>query len=1374
MESGIFSPETEGWFKKTLGEPTEVQKLAWPAIAGGEHVLVSAPTGTGKTLSAFLVFIDRLKRQARDGLLKRELQVIYISPLKSLAGDIRENLRRPLTGITNEERMAGIPVSVFDNIEVAVRTGDTPSAERQRMAKRPPHILITTPESLYIMLTSASGQKMLKTARAIIIDELHALIDAKRGAHLMLSIARLDRLCGEPLQRIGLSATLQPLEVAAEYLSPEPAVIAAPKMKKSIQLIVKSADTDERHMIQESVWNDIANTVYELCKEARTVIAFVEGRAYAERLAYFVNLRGGKGFARTHHGSLSKEHRLGVEEALRSGEIKLLCATSSMELGIDVGDIDQVFQIGCPFSVSSLLQRLGRAGHNPGRTSVMYLFPRTPLEALFCGMTAHTALQGGVEHVRPPMLCLDVLAQHLVSMANGDGYTIDEVLALTARAYPFRDVTEEDVRSLLGMLAGDYEHHRDLPVRPRVLYDRINGRVEGDAYSRMLALSGSGTIPDKGLYSVKNEKGAKLGELDEEFVFETKVGDRFQLGTFAWQIVDINKDSVIVRPTSTNHARLPFWHADFRGRGLQTGLAFGRLMRRIAEAEDMTDELMGIGLDEAYAKRTADLLERQMKSTGALPDDRTIVVEHFQDEGKECQLMIHSIFGNQINAPLAMLVNELVQRVTGCAVNYSSNDDGLFVQTYSGRDIPDGLLAMLDSKNIRAILAALLPATPVFSMTFRYNAAHALMMGVKGRGRQPLWIQRLRSTEMLDTLVRMENHPLIRETKRECLNDYWDIKGLTWLIEAIKSGEIKVVEVRNISASPMSLPMQWAAEGMQMYNYAPTTFGITNAVSDAVNAAIASGEALRPGQEELDELSARKKSPDDEKQLHSLFMMEGDMIAGEVDIPVEWLELLAGRGQAMYIEPGLWIAAEHAEEYAAALQENDSEALCRILRRCLRYRGAQTAEQLSGRYLVDLHRVNYAIDRLVKDGRVRELDGVYYHADIYDRARRETVKSRRNEIVTQPPEKYAQLLARRLSRSDMQVKTALAQLCDLGAPAAAWESILLPARVDNYRPAMLDGALAEGGFFWRLDGEGRLYFHASEDIDWEAEPCEELGEAYSENAKTVYQALLKRGAGFTRGLASLLGGTSPSDALLELTGGGLICADSLVPVRQWLNRDKLKKAPLKKQIGARVAILSTAHWEPVRSLAPRSAEDCVRRCLERYMVLGRENIEGISWGQALEVLRIWEYTGQVRRGYFISGMSGMQFVLAESFREVVESFDTEDKGVLWLSAVDPFQPWGKHIPHEPGKSFMNVAGTAVALIGGRVAAVTEKKGRVLRIFDEARAEEIVTALVRAYQGGKIYTDTASVTVKQYPKYAAALLSGAGFIMQMQDYVFYRK
>ena len=1027
----LFGNERVKWFENTFGEPTPIQKEAWPLIAEGKHVLVSAPTGTGKTLSAFFVFLDRMKKQAEEGTLEQGLQLIYISPLKSLAADIRENLKRPLEGID-----AG------GKITVGIRTGDTSQKDRQRMIKKPPHILITTPESLYLMLTSKTGQNILATAKAVILDELHALIDTKRGAHLMLSLARLDLLCGQPLQRIGLSATIEPLEMAAQYLAPEEVKIAAPVIKKKVRLEILSPYADvSKGARKDPVWEELGKLVFQYCQGSRSVIAFVEGRRYAEKLAYYVNLLGGEGFAKVHHGSLSKEQRTETELSLRDGKLRLLCATSSMELGIDVGEIDQVLQVGCPRTISGTMQRLGRAGHNPGRVSVMYLFPRTAAECVSCGMTAQLAREGGVEHLNPPLECLDILAQHLVSMAAFKSYDLDEVMEILPRAWAFRNLTKEDVKSVLNMLAGDYEHEKDIPVRPRILYDRIHERVEGDGYSRMLAISAGGTIPDKGLYNVRTEEGIKLGEIDEEFVYESRKGDRFILGAFAWRILNISRDTVTVTQAQVEGARLPFWKGEIKGRSKRTGEAFGRIFHSLQNAyEDgeLSKALEGLGLDESAVKLAAHYLEQQIKTTGSLPDHKTILIEHFKDSSGNSQLMVHSLFGRRINAPLALLAAQAAREQLGIEIGSVDEEDGFLLYSYGAGALPEGILQRINPDTCIRQLEIMLPAAPVFNMAFRYNSGRALMMGVRKNGRQPLWMQRLRSAEMLEQVVREKEHPLIRETRRECMQELWDAKGVLEVLHDIGSGAIEVREVYTETASPMSLPLQWGQEAAVMYDYAPTPRGIHNAVEEALKQ---EKELLEPGSRELTQVQERGKLPKDEKQLHSLLMAEGDLAAGELDIPAEWLENLARDKRVLYLEEqGLWIAAEQEEEYAAALgikkdmvsEENvsleemkkaynkgnkDDKERLHIVRRMLRYRGAADAKQTAERYGWPVSVSEEILEELRKREEAVKQDDKYYHAVLYRLARIKTLKNRREEIETSSPENYMALLLSRIESS---------------------------------------------------------------------------------------------------------------------------------------------------------------------------------------------------------------------------------------------------------------------------------------------------------------------------------------------------------------------
>ncbi len=1383
----LFGQETLEWFQGTLGEPTPVQREAWPNIAKGRHVLVSAPTGTGKTLSAFLVFIDRLKQQAKAGTLKNELYVIYVSPLKSLAADIRENLRRPLQGIDAQEE-----------IMVGIRTGDTPQTERQKMVKHPPHILIITPESLYLMLTSKTGQNVLATAKAIIIDELHALIDTKRGAHLMLSLARLDALCGQPLQRIGLSATIEPLDAAAQYLAPEEVVIAAPAMEKKIRMDILGPYADLfKGRRKDPVWEELGALVYQYCQGNRSVIAFVEGRRYAEKLAYYVNLIGGDGFARVHHGSLSKEQRMETEMSLRDGRLRLLCATSSMELGIDVGEIDQVLQVGCPRTVSGTMQRLGRAGHNPGRVSVMYFFPRTAAECVSCGMTAQLARQGGVEHVNPPVGCLDVLAQHLVSMAAFKSYELDEVMEMLPRAWPFRHVTREEVKAVLGMLAGDYEHSHDIPVRPRILYDRIHERVEGDGYSRMLAISAGGTIPDKGLYAVKTEEGVKLGEIDEEFVYESRKGDRFILGSFAWKITNISRDTVTVTQAPVEGARLPFWKGEIKGRDKRTGEAFGHMFRTLELAHEdgkLSDALRDLGLDETAVSLAGGYLERQIKTVGSLPNDRTIIVEHFRDSMGSSQLMFHSVFGRRINAPLSLLAAEAARQQLGIEVGCVDEEDGFLLYSYGNGTLPEGILHQINPDTCVRNMEIILPTAPVFNMAFRYNCGRALMMGVRGNSRQPLWKQRLKSAELLEQVVRETGHPLIRETRRECMRGFWDADGVKELLDDIRSGAVEVREVYTELPSPMSLPLQWGQEAAVMYDYAPTPRKIHMAVEEALSQALKSDkELIQPGRQELVQVQERTTLPKDEKQLHSLLMTEGDMAAGDLEIPVEWLEMLAQQGRVVYLEQGLWIAAEETERYAAALGQPeteqtegaaDREEQCRIVRRMLRYRGGADITQTAERYGWDVQTAEDILEKLCRRGETVKEDGKYYHAELYRRAVIRTLKNRREEVQTCPSEAYAALLLSRMETSaptEEGLRSLLRRYAGMTLPAPHWEGILFPRWVNNYRTAKLDAYLAEGELFWHMEGKGGLRFDYQEEIDWDAVPAEN---SLSDKEQLLYLTLQRRGASFMQSFNSLFGSESPYETLMSLLEKGLVYADSFVPVRQWLDREKTRKSSVRQRVNVRVKALQAGRWDVVKPLREQSGEEAIKarleRCFDRSHIVCRETAlaSGISWQEALSVLRVWEYTGQVRRGYFVRGLSGAQFIRDRDYASVIRNLAKPEKKIIWVNAADPVQCWGKILPHKEGHGFLNVPGSIVACYGGMPIAVMERQGNTLRMLDEKAddeklLEECLTIFAENYRKAKLYPDNKRIVVKKYPDFAKDALTRAGFFREMQDYVIYR-
>ena len=1358
----LFSPRTVRWFESALGAPTAAQLEAWPAIASGRHALLSAPTGAGKTLAAFLVFIDRLKARAERGELGDGVRVIYISPLRALAADIRENLIRPLEGIGGPE------------LRVGMRTGDTPPAERQRMLRRPPQILITTPESLYILLTTAKGRAMLSTAEAVILDELHAMISTKRGAHLMLSLARLDALTPRPVQRVGLSATIRPLALAAEYLAPGRDVCAvAPAMEKRSDIAVTAVLDDMRLLPNGTIWPELAKKVVEQCEGRRAAIAFLEGRGQAERLAAEVNALAGEGFALAHHGSVSREMRQQAEAALRSGSLRLMCATSSMELGIDVGDVDVVLQVGCPLTVSAALQRMGRAGHRPGRVSVMRVFPKTASDGLYCGLTAAAAVAGEIEPARPPRGCLDVLAQHLMSMAADGGYTVDAALEIAHGAWPTRDIAREELTALLELLSGDWEHARDVPARPRLLYDRINGAVTGDNYTRLLALSAGGTIPDRGLYPALLRDGTRVGELDEEYVFEARVGDRLLLGAFAWRIDEIGRDRVIVSPTSGAGAQPPFWKGDGMGRDYGVSLGFGARLRQLQQARDMEEALMALRMDEASARNAARLLKGQLEVTGCLPDDRTLILEHFQDEAGEHQLMVHSVFGRRVNAGLALLLRQAAMRATGAEVKCWDDDNGLMLYAVGSRDLPEGLLRAVDPSDAEALLRALLPATPMFAMAFRYNAARALMMGARSGKRQALWVQRLRAAEALDVAARDMAHPLVRETLRECLEDYLDLNALIEVLENVRSGRVAVLELRVDKPSPMALPMRRQAEAELMYDYAPLPASAVRASEEALEAALSGG--VTPDPALLREAGRRRRSPENADQLHALMMTEGDCLPGELDAPMEWTEALRRAGRVERIWPGLWIPAEQAADYRLAAT-GDADSREAILRRCLRHRGPQDARSASERYGWDAEDCEALLKGLVEEGAAVADGGLYYHARVYASARRMTVLERRRAVRTLPPERYAALLARGLrapGRPDDQLRHAIEALLDRPFPVRQWEERLLPARVNGYRPAMLDALLGEGEFYWRIEPEG-LAFHRVEDIDWDAPPlCRGEAAAPEGEEQAVLEALERRGASFAAALSGLSRGRPAIDALLALASRGLVRADSFAPLRALAALDRSAVPSAREQARIRGLASKAGRWELTRPPRPQPAEDALRMDFAERRLICRETALRVPWAGALEALRKWEFAGKARRGYFVSGLSGIQFALDSEYGAVVAGLNAHDAEPVWLHANDPAQAWGSLLPHREGRGFLCVPGTAVCLVDGAVAAVLEQGGRRLRLFDPAQAVPALSALSREYRKGTLFPEKERLTIREGAEDLSDALSAAGWTREALDWVMWK-
>ncbi|MGW0710361.1 ATP-dependent helicase [Streptomyces sp. NPDC002643] len=867
-----FSPATRGWFTGAFSAPTAAQAGAWRAIGEGSDVLVVAPTGSGKTLAAFLAALDQLASTPPPADPRKRCRVLYVSPLKALAVDVERNLRSPLTGIRQESVRLGLPEP---EVKVGIRSGDTPAAERRALSTRPPDILITTPESLFLMLTSAT-RDALTGVETVILDEVHAVAGTKRGAHLALSLERLDELLPRPARRIGLSATVRPVDEVARYLSPRRKVeIVQPPSGKEFDLsvVVPVEDLGElggspvadgnEGAERPSIWPHVEERIADLVQAHRSTIVFANSRRLAERLCNRLNeiayeratgepldehhapaqLMGGSGaaqgappvLARAHHGSVSKEQRALVEEDLKAGRLPAVVATSSLELGIDMGAVDLVVQVESPPSVASGLQRVGRAGHQVGAVSTGVVFPKYRGDLVQAAVVTERMRGGSIESLRIPGNPLDVLAQQLVAMTAMDTWQFDDLLAMVRRAAPFASLPESAFTAVLDMLAGRYPSDAFAELRPRVVWDRVAGTVTGRPGAQRLAVTSGGTIPDRGLFGVflagadPKKGGGRVGELDEEMVYESRIGDVFTLGTSSWRIEDITRDRVLVSPAPGVPGRLPFWKGDQLGRPLELGRAVGAFLREVGSLtqEDARLRLLAAGLDAWAADNVLSYLAEQREACGHVPDDRTIVVERFRDELGDWRVVVHSPFGAQVHAPWALALGARLSERYGMDAQVMHADDGIVLRLpdadlmgldlldmeptkggmeYDAEQAPVGAADVaFDKGEVDQLVTDQVGGSALFASRFRECAARALLLPRRNPGkRTPLWQQRQRAAQLLQVASEFGSFPIVLEAVRECLRDVFDVPGLAELMGDIESRKVRLVEVTTPEPSPFA------------------------------------------------------------------------------------------------------------------------------------------------------------------------------------------------------------------------------------------------------------------------------------------------------------------------------------------------------------------------------------------------------------------------------------------------------------------------------------------------------------------------------------------------------------------------------------------
>jgi ATP-dependent Lhr-like helicase len=1359
-----FTPQVRDWFTRSFERPTEAQAQAWPAIASGENVLVSAPTGSGKTLAAFLWGLDRLVAGPGRGRL------VYVSPLKALSYDIEKNLRAPLRGIGGE-------------ISVAIRTGDTPQKERQAMLRKPPDVLITTPESLYLMLTSKAREFLAETD-SVIVDEIHAVARTKRGAHLALTLERLEHLAARPLQRIGLSATQKPLEEVGRFLvgaGRECRIVDAGVRKPldlKIHVPVENMSEPDAHDVTDaavggmgtaagggdlvgdglggtapvttarSIWPAIYPELLELVRAHRSTIIFVNSRRGAERLAVRLNDLAAEDapdtapayIARAHHGSLAREERLIVEDLLKSGELPCLVATSSLELGIDMGAVDLVIQVESPKSVTAGLQRIGRAGHGVGEVSRGRIFPKFRADLVECAVVVKRMRDGDIEPTVVPRNPLDVLAQQVVAVtATGDEWKASELHDVVRRAYPFAELSRELLDSVLDMLDGRYPSEEFAELRPRIVWDRVDDTIRARKGALQLAVTNAGTIPDRGLYSVNLPDGRRVGELDEEMVYEARPGQTFLLGASTWRIEEITRDRVIVTPAPGAPGAVPFWKGDGIGRPKELGEAIGAFVREAVD-QDPVELAAEYDLDQRAANNLSAFLREQRDATRVVPSDRTIVIERFRDEIGDWRLCVLSPYGGRVHAAWALALSARIRDDFGLESDAIWSDDGIIVHLPDADEPPAAELVLVQPDEIEELVVRELSGSALFGARFRENAARALLLPRARPGkRTPLWQQRLKAQSLLEVAKRYGQFPIVLETYRECLRDVFDLPGLEALLRGLHTRELSLVEVETQRASPFASSLLFDYVATYMYE------GDTPNAERRAAALSLDRDLLREllGQEELRDLidaaalaeveadlqrvSERTRAANADG-LHDVLRALGDLTTDEAQercLPAvsaaRMLADLEKQRRAIRMRIGgeeRWLAAEDAGLYRDALGavppgglpevflEPVEEPLTRLARRYARTHGPFATAELSGRYGVDLGPVLRELERagqlvlgeLRPGGSGRE----WCDPEVLRRLRRASLATLRKEV--EPAEQRA--LARFLpawqgvdgggAAGVDRLREMLVPLQGLALAPEVWERDVLRRRIGSYSPTWMDQLCAGGELVWvgagaigRRSGRVALYFR--EDARWLGPPNVK-GDPPSEPLHTAIRERLAAGAAFWTDLLADLTEVEPlelQEALWDLVWAGEATNDAFAPLRA----PRLTLAKQQRDAGRRFARRRRpgapqvqGRWSltgPLFADAPPHGprmRAVAELLLERYGIVTRETVlaEGIAGGFAglYGELANLETLGTARRGYFVEGLGGAQFALPAAIERLRTMRTDEPAGAQVLAATDPANPFG--------------------------------------------------------------------------------------------------
>jgi ATP-dependent Lhr-like helicase len=1327
-----FDPLVAEWFSSRFGHATEPQLQGWPHIASGRDVLISAPTGSGKTLTAFLICIDHLIRQARAGTLSDETSVVYVSPLKALSNDVQRNLEAPLAEIAALAKSKGIHLTP---IRTAVRTGDTPMHQRQQMLRQAPHILVTTPESLFILITAEKSREMLRTTRTIIVDEIHAMADDKRGSHLSLTLARLSALTNSTPQRIGLSATVRPIETVAAYLAPDknkqPAIVNVGH-RREMDLSIEVPEDELGAVATSEMWSEIYDRIARHIREHRTTLVFVNTRRLSERVAHALAERLGENIVLPHHGSLSRTLRLDAEKRLKAGELRAVVATASLELGIDIGAVDLVIQLGTTRSIAVALQRIGRSGHWVGAKPRGLLIPSTRDDLIECAALIHAIRAGDLEAIAIPENAVDILAQHIVAAAAAEDWSENDLYTLIRSAYPYRNLERHIFDSVIEMLSEGIATSRGRSGA-MLHRDQVNGRVRGRRGARLAAITSGGSIPENAAYTVLAEpEGKTVGTLDEDFAVESLTGDVFLLGTQSWRIRHVTQGRVYVEDAHGAAPSIPFWLGEAPGRSNELSSAVASLREEIIRQPDTSWLINDCGLDQAGATQAIAYVQAAVRGLGALPSRTTVIAERFFDEGGGMQLVLHAPFGSRINRAWGLALRKRFCRTFNFELQAAATDNGIVISLSDRHAFPLELVfEFLKSNTVRDVLTQALLDAPMFGTRWRWNATRSLaILRFRGGAKVPAPLQRMRSDDLLaavfpDQVACAENltgppqipdHPLVNETITNCLEEAMDIEGLENVLRGIETGSIRTVTLDTPEPSLFSHEIL-NANPYAYLDDAPLEERRARAVmlrrtlpADAADGA----GVLDPA---AIEQVASESWPDvrNADELHdALLTLIVLPPAAEWQKHYEQLEA-NGRASTRHRQGNrpFWVATEKL----ALINDTLS-----ILRGWMECSGPLTATHLSETLAVDRQDIDIALAHLEGEGQVlrgtftpgRELE--WCNRRVLARIHRTTLGRLRREIEPVTAAQFHHFLARwqhagpgaQLHGAD-GVLEIIRQLQGYEIPAAAWETQILPQRIARYEPDFLDELCLSGEVMWARvsphpaleDTDGSKRIRATrvapialllrEDAAWllTAQDVQPDAVSLSHAAHDVLAALQRERALFFTDLARAAKRlpSETEDALWELVAAGLVTADGFENVRALIDPKRRKgegsgRRARPRHSAGRWALVSRDHDHEQKS------EKWAAQLLARWGVLLRDLLSREAgsppWRDLLPVLRRMEARGQIRGGRFVSGFTGEQFALPEAL-DLLRALrrtnaDQEAPELLEVASADPLNLTGIILP----------------------------------------------------------------------------------------------